>query len=249
MIEGKKIYFASDFHLGSPSHEESLVREKKLVRWLDSIKNQAEEIYLVGDLFDFWFEYKTVIPKGYVRILGKLAELRDSGIPIHFFVGNHDLWMFGYFEKELGIPVHFDPIVKQLGNKIFMIGHGDGIGPKDYGYKFIKKIFTNPFCQWLFHRLHPNFGIWLAKIWSRQSRLSNNDNEFLGEDDEWQIVYAKERLKKEKIDYFIFGHRHLTIEHPLENGTRFINLGDWITNFSYAEFDGENLQLKFYEKD
>ena len=245
----KKIYFASDFHLGIPNHQESLIREKLVVKWLDTIKADAEEIYLLGDLFDFWFEYKTVVPKGHVRILGKLAELRDEGIPVYCFTGNHDLWMFGYFEKELNIPVYHDLVKKELNGKKFVIGHGDGIGPSDKGYKFLKKVFTSKLCQWLFQKLHPNLGIRLAKYWSHQSRSSNGEGVgFLGEDKEWQILYAKDVLEKEAVDYFIFGHRHLPLDLELTENCRFINLGDWISSFTYAVFDGKDLELKQFKE-
>lgn len=244
----KNIYFLSDFHLGAPDYESSLVREKRIVKFLDEIKDDAAEIFIVGDLFDFWFEYKNVIPKGFVRILGKLAELTDSGIKIHFFVGNHDMWMNGYFEKELNIKVYHHPEQFELLGKIFYIGHGDGLGPGDHRYKFIKKVFRNRFSQSLFGFLHPGFGIGLANYFSRKSRLSTgkSDELFLGEDKEWLIHFCKEMLKEKHYDYFIFGHRHLPIDFKLTDATRYINLGDWIKYNSYAVFDGETLQLKFY---
>src|ERR1700754_2054855 len=195
---GKKIYFLSDFHLGAPDHESSLEREKLIVRFLDEIKDNAAEIFLVGDMFDFWYEYRQVVPKGYVRLLGKLAELSDAGIPMHFFLGNHDMWMSGYFEKELNIPVYHEPKVFERNGKKFFIGHGDGLGPGDHGYKFIKKVFANKFCQWLFARLHPNFGIGMANYWSRRSRHSTGDydEKYLGDDKEYLVVFANEILKK-----------------------------------------------------
>lgn len=244
---GKKIYFASDFHLGAPNYEKSLEREKKVVTWLESIKHDAFEIYLVGDVFDFWFEYKTVVPKGFVRLLGKIAELTDSGIKIYYFTGNHDMWAFGYFNKELGVELHKNPVEKTYNNKLFFIGHGDGLGPGDKGYKFIKKVFSNPFCQWAFARLHPNFGIGLANYFSTKSRIANgtNDEKFLGEENEWLIQYCKEKIKEKHFDFFIFGHRHLPLDIKIKN-SRYINLGEWISYCSYAEFDGENLLLKNY---
>jgi len=246
----KKIYFASDFHLGVPDKKQSLEREKLIVKWLDSVKDDAKEIYLLGDLFDFWFEYKTVVPKGYVRLLGKLAELRDQGILIHCFTGNHDLWMFGYFEEELNIPVYRKPIKLEINGKKFMLGHGDGIGPGDHGYKFIKRVFSSRLAQWLFARLHPNLGIRLANYWSKRSRGSNGQQtaQYLGEDQEWLVTYAKEVLNKEHVDYFIFGHRHLPLDIAIDN-SRYINLGDWIDYNSYAVFDGENVELKYFQKD
>ena len=244
----KKIYFLSDFHLGAPSAQVSLLREKKIITFLNEIKADAATIFIVGDLFDFWYEYKTVVPKGYVRILGKLAEITDSGIPFHFFVGNHDMWMKDYFQKELNIPVYFEPVPFEFNRKKFLVGHGDGLGPGDHGYKFMKKIFRNKICQWLFGILPPYIGMGIANYFSRSSRAQagNKDETFLGEDKEWLIVYCKEILQKEKYDYFIFGHRHLPIHFNLPAGSLYINLGDWIKYDSYAVFDGTNLELKYY---
>ncbi|MBS1563890.1 MAG: UDP-2,3-diacylglucosamine diphosphatase [Bacteroidetes bacterium] len=244
----KKIYFLSDFHLGAPDYAKSLEREKKIVRFLDEIKRDAAVIFIVGDLFDFWYEYRTVVPKGYVRILGKMAEITDSGIPMHFFVGNHDMWMKGYFEKELNIPVYYEPKAFEFNGKKFLVGHGDGLGPGDHGYKFIKKIFRNPVCQWLFGILPPAAGVGLANYFSRSSRAvtGESDAKFLGEDKEWLIAYSREVLQKEFYDYFIFGHRHLPIDFALTDKSRYVNLGDWIKYDSYAVFDGQELLLKYY---
>ncbi|MGC8750388.1 UDP-2,3-diacylglucosamine diphosphatase [Hydrotalea sp.] len=246
----KKIFFLSDFHLGAPNYADSLVREKKVVAFLNNIKDEAAEIFIVGDIFDFWYEYKTVVPKGYTRLLGKLAELTDAGIPIHFFVGNHDMWMKDYFQTELNIPVYFEPKVYQWNGKTFYIGHGDGLGPGDYGYKFIKKIFRNRLCQWLFGQLHPTWGIGLANYLSRKSRAKTGSSEdhFLGEENEWLITYCKEMLTKHHYDYFIFGHRHLPIDFALNDNSHYINLGDWIQYFTYAVFDGTKVDLKKWEE-
>ena len=243
----KKIYFLSDFHLGAPNAEASLIREKKIIRFLDNIKADAAEIFIVGDLFDFWYEYKKVVPKGYVRILGKLAELTDSGIPIHFFVGNHDMWMRDYFQKELNIPVYFEPVPFEFNGKKFLVGHGDGLGPGDKGYKFIKKIFRNKAAQWLFGILPPAMGMGIAHYFSRKSRAQTGqtDEKFLGEDKEWLIQYSKDVLKTVHYDYLVFGHRHLPIDFKINDQSRYINLGDWIKYFSYAVFDGNNLELKY----
>ncbi len=245
MKTGKKIYFASDFHLGVPTYEKSLEREHRIVRWLDSIRNDAEELYLLGDVFDFWFEYKTVVPRGYVRLLGKLAELSDSGIKIHYFTGNHDMWTFDYLEKELNVTIYRAPIERVYNSKTFYIGHGDGLGPGDHGYKFIKKIFASKICQWLFARLHPNFGIGIANYFSKKSRIATGttDENFLGEEKEWLVIYSKEILAKKHFDYLIFGHRHLPLDIKI-NDSRYINLGDWIQYFTYGVFDGENFELK-----
>lgn len=247
----KKIYFLSDFHLGAPDAASSLLREKKICRFLDSIKEDAGTIFIVGDLFDFWFEYSTVVPKGYVRILGKLAELSDRGIAIHFFVGNHDMWMKNYFQTELNIPVYFEPKEFVFNNKKFLIGHGDGLGPGDKGYKMMKKVFRNPACQWLFGVLPPYFGIGLANYFSRKSRAKTGmvDEVFLGEENEWLIIYSKEVLQKEHFDYFIFGHRHLPIDVALNKESRYLNLGEWIKYNSYGVFNGETLTLQYYKED
>ena len=246
----KKIFFISDAHLGTPNHDDSLKREKLLVQWLDEIKPMADEIYIVGDLFDFWFEYEKVVPKGFTRILGKLAEITDAGIPVHFFTGNHDVWMKGYFEKELNIPVYHEPVEKTIKEKNFYIAHGDGLGPGDHGYKFLKSVFRNRFCQWLFKWLHPDIGVAIADFWSKRSRYvtaEGNIEPFLGEDKEWLIIYSRQLLQKTHYDFLIFGHRHLALDITLNNNSRFINLGDWLTCFTYAEFDGDDLQIKQYK--
>jgi UDP-2,3-diacylglucosamine hydrolase len=247
---GKKIYFASDFHLGAPNHEVSLKREKKIVRWLDSIKDDAQEIFLVGDLFDFWFEYKHAVPRGFTRLLGKLSELTDSGIPVHVFTGNHDMWIFDYLPKECGVEVHRAPIERTWNDKLFLIGHGDGLGPGDHGYKFIKKVFASKVCQWLFARLHPNFGIGLANWMSSYSRSTTGDKDsvFLGEENEWLVIYAKERLQDKHFDYFVFGHRHYAMTIQLEESSTYINLGEWLNGSHYAEYDGTKCALKKYEE-
>ncbi len=248
MIPGKKIYFASDFHLGVPDYTSSLIREKRIVKWLDSIKDSAEEIYLLGDVFDFWFEYKTVVPRGHVRLLGKIAEISDKGIPVHYFTGNHDMWTFDYLSKELNVKIYREPIEAEYGGKKFYIGHGDGLGPGDHGYKFIKKVFSSRVCQWLFARLHPNAGIGLAEFFSKKSRVATgvSDEKFLGEEKEWLIIHSKELLEKTHYDYLIFGHRHLPLDLKINGSSRYINLGDWIRYFSYGEFDGNEFSLKYY---
>ncbi len=246
----KKIFFLSDFHLGAPDAASSLVREKKIIQFLNSIKSEASVIFILGDLFDFWYEYKKVIPKGFVRILGKLAELSDSGITIHFFVGNHDMWMKNYFQKELNIPVYFEPTPFEFNGKKFLIGHGDGLGPGDHGYKFMKKIFRNKICQWLFGILPPAIGMGIANYFSSKSRAQTGQSEevFLGEEKEWLIIYCKEVLQKEHFDFFVFGHRHLPIHFDLQENSLYKNLGDWIRYNSYAVFNGSALELKYYEK-
>lgn len=250
LAHGKKIYFLSDFHLGAPNAIASRERETQIVQFLTNAKTDAAAIFIVGDIFDFWFEYKTVVPKGFVRLLGCLADISDAGIPLHIFTGNHDLWMRDYFTDELGAKVYFEPKQFEFAGKQFFIGHGDGLGPGDQGYKFIKKIFTNPLCQWLFGCLHPNWGIQLANYFSSKSRAKTgtSDEQFLGEDNEWLIVYTKQKAKEINVDFFIFGHRHYAIDFQINNTTRYINLGDWIRLFTYGVFDGTTMQLLEWKK-
>jgi len=248
IAKGKNIYFASDNHLGAPTREKSIPREEKFVAWLNEVKKDAAAIFLLGDLFDFWFEYKMVVPKGFTRTLGKLAEISDSGIPIYYFVGNHDLWMNGYFEEELNIPVYHHPKEFTINNKIFFIGHGDGLGPGDKGFKRMKKVFTNPIAKWFFRWLHPDLGVKLAHYFSVKNRLisGEEDVKFLGDSNEWLVQYSKKKLKEKHRDYFVFGHRHLPLEINLNEGSKYINLGDWIQYYTYGVYDGEKFELKTY---
>ena len=247
--KGKNIYFTSDHHFGAPNPSASKPREERFVKWLDEIKEDASVIFILGDLFDFWFEYKRVIPKGFTRVLGKLAELTDNGIEIHFFVGNHDLWMNGYFEEELNIKVHHNPKQFQLNESLFFIGHGDGLGPHDKGYKRMKKVFVNPFFQWLYRWLHPDIGVRFAQYLSLKNKLISGDDDikFLGEKKEWLVRYAQKKLEEKHFDYFVFGHRHLPLDIQLNPKSKYINLGDWITHFTYGVFDGKELFLKKLE--
>ena len=235
-------------HLGLPSYEKSHSREKHFVKWLSEISKDAKEIYLLGDIFDFWFEYKRVVPRGFTRLLGKIAEITDSGIPVHFFTGNHDLWVFDYLPKETGVILHRDPIIKELSGKKFYLAHGDGLGPHDKAYKLLKRIFSSRTIQWFFARLHPNLALALAHFWSNQSRYVKgiNAEEFKGEDKEWLVQYAKSVLAKEHFDYMIFGHRHIAIDIEIGNNCHYINLGEWLTNYNYGKFDGEKFELKKY---
>ena len=248
LTQGKKIYFASDNHLGAPNLEESLVREKKFVSWLDTIKKDAEAIFLVGDIFDFWFEYSEVVPKGFTRTLGKLAEISDAGIPIHYFAGNHDMWLVDYFQKELNLTVYNKPKVFTINDKKFFVGHGDGLGPGDKSFKIMKKIFKNPFFNWCFRCVHPDLGIKIGKYLSNKNRLKSSleDLRFNGNENEWLTKYCKEKLKNKHYDYFVFGHRHIPLEIKLSPNSTYINLGDWITHFSYAVFDGRQVLLDKY---
>ncbi len=247
--EGKKVYFASDNHLGAPTAEKSRTREKQFVAWLDSVKKDAAAIYLMGDLFDVWIEYRRVVPKGFVRVLGKLAELTDSGIPIYFFVGNHDMWMKGYFEEELGIPVYYEPQEITLNNKKLFIGHGDGLGPGDKGYKRMKKVFSNKLMQFMFRWIHPDLGLRFAQYLSLRNRLisGDEDKKYDGPDSEWLVHYCRKKLETRDLDYFVFGHRHLPLDIELPKNARYINLGDWIEYNTYAVFDGDKLTLTTWD--
>ena len=253
MEERKKIYFASDFHFGIPDHGRSLEREKLFVQWLDKVKQDAAEIFLMGDLFDFWFEYKTVVPKGYVRLLGKLAEITDLGIPVSLFRGNHDVWAFNYFEKELNIKLYRNPEIMKFGEKIFYLSHGDGLGPGDNGYKFLKKVFACRINQWLFRWLHPDLGAKMGLYFSKKSRLANIAKEGKKDytnniKDEMLYKYSSKVAEQHpEINYFVFGHRHLPTQEKINESAEMVILGDWITNFTYAVFDGEQLKLLRYE--
>jgi UDP-2,3-diacylglucosamine hydrolase len=247
MPEHHKLYFASDFHLGTPDAASSHEREQRLVQWLDAIKADAAEVFLMGDVFDFWFEYHTVVPRGYVRFLGKLAELADAGVKLYFFKGNHDMWMFNYFEQELNATIITNELVIERGGKKFYLHHGDGLGPGDRFYKFLKAFFRSSFCQWLFARLHPNFGVGLANYWSAHSRIANQKKEDPkpGEQ-EWLVKFCNDTLQTAFYDYMIFGHRHLPLDIQLSSRTRYINLGEWVNyRYSYAVFDGQDVTLHF----
>ena len=245
---GKKAYFSSDHHFGAPNEKDSLVREKLFVKWLDEIKDDCSVLFLIGDLFDFWFEYKHVVPKGFVRVLGKLSEISDRGIPIYFFVGNHDLWMKDYLEEEIGIPVFFEKQYYEVSGKNFLLAHGDGLGPGDKGYKRMKKLFTNPIAQWFFKWLHPDIAMKIAIYFSTKNKMISGveDMKFLGEDKEFLIIYSKEKLKSENLDYFVYGHRHLPMIIDLKvdgKEAKHVNLGDWISYFTYGVFDGEEFKI------
>ncbi len=246
-----KIYFASDVHLGSDVFENPLIVEKRFVRWLDSIKSDAKELYLLGDIFDFWFEYKYVAPKGFTRFLGKIAELSDSGIEIHLFIGNHDIWFFDYLEKELGVIIHKEPYIVNISGKKFFLSHGDGLGDDSKSFKIIRSIFHNKLCQKLFASVHPRWGMGLAHAWSTHSRKTGLEKPtgYLGEDKEYLVLFAKNYIQTDSsIDYFIFGHRHIVLDLMLSKKSRILILGDWIQYYTYAVFDGETLSLERFEE-
>ncbi len=244
-ISKNKSYFISDVHLGVPDYDSSLLREKKMVAWLESIEHDAENLFILGDIFDMWFDYKQVAPRGYVRLLGQLATMSDNGINIHYFIGNHDMWVFDYFEQEIGLKVYREPKEFTLNGKNFLLGHGDGLGPGDGKYKFIKSIFANRINQWFFARLHPNFALGLAQYFSRKSRISNGNFEehYEGDDKEILYQYCKSELAKKHYDYFVFGHRHIAMDKDLGNNSRYINLGEWVKNPHIGEFNGEGFKL------
>ncbi|HLO60988.1 MAG TPA: UDP-2,3-diacylglucosamine diphosphatase [Bacteroidales bacterium] len=246
MAAGKNIYFISDLHLGLYPPERSTKRERILVDWLDSIKNDASELYMLGDIFDFWHEYRHVVPRGFVRFLGKLAELSDSGVQLHFFTGNHDIWVYDYLPAELGLKVYRESITRTINGKRFFLSHGDGVGPWETGYKLMKWAFTNRLLQWFFARIHPNASMAFGKRWSKSSRYAKGiiAEDFKGEDKEYQIMFARSAIARDHYDYFVFGHRHIPYDIRIAENSRVINLGDWITNFTYAVWDGTDVTLK-----
>ena len=244
----KKIYFASDFHLGAPSYEQSRARENRIVNWLNQIEPSCSELFLMGDIFDFWFEYRLVVPKGFIRLQGKLAQMSDRGIKIYFFKGNHDMWVNDYFTKEMGIQVISDEYVIERNGKRFYLHHGDGLGPGDGKYKLLRKVFRNPVCQWLFSIVPPQIGLGIGSAWSSKSRRDGLEEQvFMGEDKEWLAIYSREILAREHFDYFIYGHRHLPLDLQLNEKSRYVNLGEWIKYNSYAVFDGNDLSLNYFE--
>ena len=251
MDKKEKIYFVSDTHFGTPNYQTSLEREKKFVRFLEKVEIDAKALFLVGDIFDFWFDYKHTVPKGFVRVLGKLAQMSDNGIKLHYFKGNHDMWLNGYFEEELGCEVHSNEyILEENGIKIY-IAHGDGKGPKDFRYKRLKKIFRNPVCQWMFSWLHPNIGMAIANAWSQDSRYGKGEprkETFLGEDDEWLVQYVKRKKNEVAAKYFIFGHRHLALDIQIDDNTKYINLGDWLHYCSYAVLENQTVSLEYFKE-
>jgi UDP-2,3-diacylglucosamine hydrolase len=245
LAKTSKIYFASDFHLGLPAGSPPLEREKKVVAWLNSIASDAKEIYLLGDIFDFWWEYKLVVPRGFTRFLGTAAAITDSGIPIHFFTGNHDMWVNDYLSSECGITVHTKPYSIIFNGKKFYLAHGEGLGTRDTGYKILLSIFRNKTLRAMYSSLHPSIGVGIGHRWSLNSRLGKGIiKEFLGEEKEDLIRYARSVLENDKIDYFIFGHRHLAMTCELQEGVEIVFLGDWIKNGSFAEWDGNALIFK-----
>jgi UDP-2,3-diacylglucosamine hydrolase len=245
LTETGKIYFASDFHLGLATGSPPLEREKKVVSWLNSVAPDAKEIYLLGDVFDFWWEYKLVVPRGFTRFLGTVSEITDSGIPVHFFTGNHDMWVGDYLSGECGMTIHKAPITALFDGKKFHLAHGEGLGTKSKGYKILLSIFRNKPLQAMYSFLHPSIGIGIGHMWSLNSRLGKGiTKEYLGEENEDLIKYARSVLENDKIDYFIFGHRHLAMTVKLQSETEILFLGDWIKNGSYADWDGKTLAFK-----
>ena len=246
----KSVYFLSDAHLGSWAIDHKRTQERRLVRFLDTIKTKASAVYLLGDMFDFWNEYKYVVPKGYTRFLGKLSELTDLGVEVHFFTGNHDIWTYGYLEQECGVIVHKKPATMEIGDKVFYLAHGDGLGDPDNKFKLLRKVFHNPTCQKLLNFVHPRWGMWLGQTWAKKSRLKRiggKEPPYMGENKEFLVLYTKEYMRTHSgIDYFIYGHRHIELDLMLSKTTRMMILGDWIWQFTYAVFDGEHLFMEQY---
>ena len=248
--QNKKIFFASDFHLGAPNKEGSRSREKKIIRWLETVEKEAAAILLVGDLFDFWFEYDHVVPKGFVRFLNKLAEFSDKGIPIYIFHGNHDMWMFDYLESEIGATVFSDPIHLKVNDKVLFVGHGDGLGPGDYTFKALRKVFRNKIAQWLFKWIHPDIGVGLANKWSSRNRINHTiEIQEINRENEWLFLYSKKLEADQHFDYYVFGHRHLPLTLDINKESTYINLGEWLNFNSFGVFDGTDFQIDYFESD
>lgn len=246
----KNIYFISDAHLGSWAMTHRRMQERRLVRFLDDIKEKASAVYLLGDMFDFWYEWRYTVPKGYTRLLGKISELTDNGVEVHYFTGNHDIWAYSYFERECGVILHREPVTVELGDKVFFLAHGDGLGDPNRNFKIIRAIFHNRTCQKLFSALHPRWSMWFGQTWAKHSRMKRVDGKeppFMGEDKEHLVLFTKEYMQTHPdIDFFIYGHRHIELDLMLSHKTRMLILGDWISQFTYAVFDGEHLFMENY---
>jgi UDP-2,3-diacylglucosamine hydrolase len=267
---GKKVYFLSDVHMGSAYHNKNVNKqhqmtlpsvkisesyfprhevEQKLCRWLDMVKQDASAIYLLGDIFDYWFEYKNVVPRGFVRFLGKIAEITDMGVEVHFFIGNHDIWVTDYLQKECGMIVHLQPLVKEIYGKKFFLAHGDGLGDDSASFKVLRKIFHSKLCRIAYAAIHPRWTVGFAQRWSNHNRDNDEMPPYFGEDKEHLVLFAKEHLKKASgLNFFIFGHRHIMLDLMLSPTSRIVILGDWINFFSYGVFDGENFSLQIFEE-
>ncbi len=242
-----KAYFASDFHLGAPNRELSLERERRIIAWLDFIMPNAQQVFLLGDIFDFWYEWKRAVPKGFVRFLAKLAELVESGTKLYFFTGNHDIWAYHYLADEIGAEIIRQPQLFEIQGKILYLGHGDGLGHHDRKYKIMKAFFTNRLLQWMFsNMLHPNFALWLGSKWSLSRNAYDRTPEFHGEK-EWLVEHIREIMPKVNADYYIFGHRHCAVEYPLDNNVTYINTGVWFKSSPYAELSEGILTLKNFD--
>ena len=246
----KNVYFLSDAHLGSLAIDHSRTQERRLVRFLDSIKDKASAIYLLGDMFDFWNEFKYVVPKGYTRFLGKISELTDMGVEVHFFTGNHDIWTYGYLEQECGVILHRKPLTTDIYGKVFYLAHGDGLGDPDSKFKFLRQIFHNHTCQVLFNAIHPRWSMWLGLTWAKHSRMKRADGKepaYMGEDKEFLVRYTKQYMQTHSdIDYFIYGHRHIELDLMLSRKSRMMIIGDWIWQCTYVVYDGEHIFLEEY---
>ena len=248
----KNVYFLSDAHLGSWAIDHGRMHERRLVRFLDSIKHKAAAVYLLGDMFDFWYEHKYTVPKGYTRFLGKLSELTDMGVEVHFFTGNHDIWAYSYLEEECGVIMHRKPITTDIYGKVFYLAHGDGLGDPDIKFKLLRRMFHNTICQRLFSAIHPRWSMWLGLTWAKHSRMKRINGEeppYMGENKEHLVLYAKQCMKSHpNVDIFIFGHRHIELDLNLSKSVRMMILGDWISQFTYVVFDGDHLLLEEYEE-
>jgi len=249
--DGRKVFFASDFHLGIGTNTKSFEqeRERKIIRWLEHIRPSTEALFLLGDIFDFWFEYQHAIPKGHTRFLAELAKFTDAGQPVYLFPGNHDMWMFDYLKEELGIVIYHDPLEVYINSSTFLLGHGDGLGPGDHFYKFLKRVFRNPAARFLFRWLHPDVGISLARSWSKNSRISKEgkNETYLG-NDEFLVQYCLQIEANKHHDYYVFGHRHLPLDVEISQGSRYYNLGEWVESYTYGIFDDDGFQLLAFDK-
>ncbi len=266
----KNIYFISDAHLGSLALKHNRTQERRLVNFLDQIKDKAEAVYMLGDMFDFWFEYKSVVPRGFTRFLGKLSELTDNGVEVHFFTGNHDMWTLDYLSSECGVIIHREPTTIELNGKVFYLAHGDGLDYRDRNWKtrLLFAFFHSKTMRKLASLWHPDIFIPFGRNWAKHSRMKRIKSDvpqfdgevknlvgyesfdfeeapYMGEDKEGLVLYAKHYLQSHPtINYFLFGHRHIDLDLMLNKDSRLVILGEWMSLFTYAEWDGEHLSVE-----
>ena len=246
------VYFISDAHLGCRAIEHQRTQQRRLTRFLDQIKDKAEAVYMLGDMFDFWFEYRQVVPRGFTRFLGKVSELTDSGVEVHWFVGKHDMWMTDYLECECGVTIHREPCLVEIYGKEFYLSHGHhvDIAPGDWRTRLMFRMFESTFVRRMATLIHPDLFVDFGLNWARHSRMrhmAQGEEPYKGEHDERMVTFAKQYLATHpSVNYFLFGHRHIELDLMLTHECRLLILGEWYSHFTYVSFDGSTLVMNDY---